>query len=123
MGKKLRLVFSVFIILFGMCTFLTYAPVPTVLAAEKIESLATWPRLLHIDGTELHSQRLKGKALVKAMINKDGTVEGAWICKSSGYQSLDLKIIDIVQKATFSPARGHNGQPVKCKIEIPISVR
>jgi protein TonB len=61
---------------------------------------------------------IEGQAVVKALVEVDGSVISAEILKSSGNQSLDQAALEAAYRAKFTPAKQRD-KPVRVPVSIP----
>jgi len=61
---------------------------------------------------------IEGQAVVKALVDVDGSVISAEILKSSGNQSLDQAALEAAYRAKFTPAKQRD-KPVRVPVSIP----
>ena len=62
---------------------------------------------------------IEGKAIVRALVDKDGNVREANIAKTSGVQSLDDAAIKAALECKYKPGI-QNGRPVFCWVTYPV---
>lgn len=88
-------------------------------AAPKLKP----PKLLSIQKPAYPVEQLnpwrKYKVVVSFTVNVAGLPENLVVSQSSGIPLLDQAVLDILQKATFSPALDENDQPVVFAVKQP----
>ncbi len=70
------------------------------------------PRLNYPE--EARRNNISGTAIVRVVVNADGSIGGVSITKSSGSAILDQEALNYAQKIRFSAARDMLGQPMAC---------
>lgn len=58
---------------------------------------------------------------VKMLVNDGGSVESAFVARSSGNDALDGAAVEAVYNWRFSPAKDTLGSPVRCYITMPVN--
>ena len=80
---------------------------------QRIEELKRYP-------ADARLERAEGKVVVKVVIREDGTVGGAEVVKSSGFQSLDIAAVELMRQAGPFDFPHPLGKP-SLTIKVPIS--
>ncbi len=68
--------------------------------------------------SQMRSEGVDGMVAVRVVIGVDGKVKSAEVAKSNRPE-FEAPAVEAVQKWTFKPAK-KDGEPVECKIVIPI---
>jgi protein TonB len=82
---------------------------------RRVEELKRYPASARVD-------RAEGKAVVKAVINEDGSLGEVEVVQSSGYPALDKAAIETMRQAAPFHLPHPLGQP-RMTIKIPMSYR
>jgi TonB family protein len=69
---------------------------------------------------ELIKQGVKGKVILDALVDTDGTVVDIKVKESSGFEQIDKAAVDAAYNWTFTPAE-YKGKPVQVWFPIPFS--
>lgn len=80
---------------------------------QRIEELKRYP-------ADARLERAEGKVVVKVVIKEDGTISGAEVVKSSGFQSLDRAAVELMRQAGPFDFPHPLGKPT-LTIKVPIS--
>lgn len=67
--------------------------------------------------------RIEGTAIVRLLINTDGSVEEAVIVSSSGNSNLDNAAVNACYKWKFISAKNNVGQKIRCYANLPITFK
>lgn len=67
--------------------------------------------------------KIEGTAIVRFLINKDGSVEEVIVVASSGNSNLDAAAINACYKWKFTSARNMSGQNIRCYANMPITFK
>ncbi len=67
------------------------------------------------------NREIEGTVYVKMLVNDGGSVESAFVARSSGNDALDGAAVEAVYNWRFSPAKDTLGSPVRCYITMPVN--
>ena len=67
------------------------------------------------------NREIEGTVYVKMLVNDGGSVESAFVARSSGNDALDGAAVEAVYNWSFSPAKDTYGSPVRCYITMPVN--
>lgn len=67
------------------------------------------------------NREIEGTVYVKMLVSSGGSVENAFVARSSGNEALDGAAVEAVYNWNFSPAKDTYGSPVRCYITIPVN--
>lgn len=67
------------------------------------------------------NREIEGTVYVKMLVSSGGSVENAFVARSSGNEALDGAAVEAVYNWNFSPAKDTYGSPVRCYITMPIN--
>lgn len=67
------------------------------------------------------NREIEGTVYVKMLVSSGGSVENAFVARSSGNEALDGAAVEAVYNWNFSPAKDTYGSPVRCYITMPVN--
>lgn len=67
------------------------------------------------------NREIEGTVYVKMLVSSGGSVENAFVARSSGNEALDGAAVEAVYNWSFSPAKDTYGSPVRCYITMPVN--
>lgn len=67
------------------------------------------------------NREIEGTVYVKMLVSSGGSVENAFVARSSGNEALDGAAVEAVHNWNFSPAKDTYGSPVRCYITMPVN--
>ena len=67
------------------------------------------------------NREIEGTVYVKMLVSSGGSVENAFVARSSGNDALDGAAVEAVYNWRFSPAKDTLGSPVRCYITMPVN--
>ena len=67
------------------------------------------------------NREIEGTFYVKMLVSSGGSVENAFVARSSGNEALDGAAVEAVYNWNFSPAKDTYGSPVRCYITMPVN--
>lgn len=65
---------------------------------------------------------VQGTVRLAVWVDRNGTVGGVEVARSSGYDILDRSALDAVKNWRFEPAT-RDGQPVASRVEVPVEFK
>ena len=73
------------------------------------------------DPAAARNREIEGTVYVKMLVSSGGSVENAFVARSSGNEALDGAAVEAVYNWSFSPAKDTYGSPVRCYITMPVN--
>ena len=67
------------------------------------------------------NREIEDTVYVKMLVSSGGSVENAFVARSSGNEALDGAAVEAVYNWNFSPAKDTYGSPVRCYITMPVN--
>lgn len=67
------------------------------------------------------NREIEGTVYVKMLVSSGGSVENAFVARSSGNEALDGAAVEAVYNWSFSPAKDTYDSPVRCYITMPVN--
>ncbi len=71
---------------------------------------------------EMRKQKKEGKVIVELLINIEGNVDGVKILQGAD-PAFNEVVLEKLKAARFRPALNQLGQPINCRVRLPISFK
>lgn len=100
------------------------APTPEV-AAQVASRQPSWVGGMIDEGDypmEMRKQKKEGKVIVELLINVAGKVDGVSILQGAD-PAFNQVVLEKLKDARFQPALDKSGQPMNCRVRLPISFK
>jgi TonB family protein len=100
-------------------------PTPEEAMAVVASRLPSWTGGIITEGdypVEMRKEKKEGRVIVEVLIDVTGQVKSVNIVRGGGPQ-FDQVVLDKLKGARFRPALDKLGQPINCRVRIPISFK